>query len=67
DVASNQSAGMDRVEPGDSANSYVMHKLDGTQSSAGGSGSQMPLGGSALSQDDRDGIRSWIDAGALNN
>ena len=60
-------ASMDRVEPGDSLNSYVMHKLDGTHANVGGSGQQMPLGGTALSQADRDGIRAWIDAGAPNN
>jgi len=54
-----------RIDPGNSDASFVMQKLDGTQGGSGGS--QMPLGGSALSQSDRDGIRSWIDAGALNN
>lgn len=58
---------LDRIEPSDSNASYLMHKLDGTQAGAGGSGSQMPLGGPFLSQGDRDGIRAWINAGAPNN
>jgi len=58
---------MDRVEPNDSTQSYLMHKLDGTHLGVGGSGSQMPLGGPFLSQGDRDGIRAWINSGAPQN
>ena len=58
---------MDRVEPGDSTESYVMHKLDGTHASVGGSGSQMPLAGCCLDSATRDGIRAWIDEGAPDN
>lgn len=60
-------SGMDRVEPFDASNSYLMHKLDGTQTSVGGSGSQMPLLGSPLSITERNGIRAWITAGATKN
>lgn len=64
--AANVSAvGLDRIEPGDSANSFVMQKLDGTHGA--NTGSRMPLVGGYLDQDTLDGIRSWIDAGALNN
>ena len=57
-------SGINRIEPGDSANSFVMKKLDGTQGVL--EGSRMPLG-PPLDQETLDGIRSWIDAGALNN
>jgi len=64
--AANVSAvGLDRIEPGDSANSFVMQKLDGTHGA--NTGSRMPLVGGYLDQATLDGIRSWIDAGALNN
>jgi hypothetical protein len=63
---------MDRVEPGDPANSFFMHKLDGTQgmfaAGCGGScGSQMPLGDDPLSAEVRDAIREWILNGAAND
>ena len=63
---------MDRVEPSDPGNSWLMHKLDGTQDwftamcSGGFCGQQMPLGG-ALSVDVRDAIRFWISNGATND
>lgn len=66
-VTSSQLASMNRIEPGDSTLSYVMHKLDGTHLTAGGSGARMPFGCSGsgcLSQSQRDGIRAWIDSGA---
>jgi hypothetical protein len=64
--ASNVSAvGLDRIEPGDSANSFLMNKLDGDQGA--NEGQRMPYGGPYLDQATLDGIRSWIDAGALNN
>ena len=66
-VPSAQNSSMKRIEPGSSANSYVMHKLDGTQATVGGSGGQMPLNGSALSLEERNAIRGWIDDGALDN
>lgn len=51
-----------RVNPGDANNSYLIQKLEGTAAS----GSQMPLGGSPLSQTTIDAVRGWIDAGASN-
>ncbi|MBI5504774.1 MAG: hypothetical protein HY899_08215 [Deltaproteobacteria bacterium] len=52
-----------RVLPGDSASSFMMHKLDWTQDC----GSTMPFGGAKLPAGERDVIRAWIDAGALKN
>ncbi|MDO8520239.1 MAG: c-type cytochrome domain-containing protein [Deltaproteobacteria bacterium] len=61
-VDSAQDSSLKLVEPGDPDNSYLIHKLEGT-----GSGSQMPRGGSALSDEDMDRIRDWITNGAENN
>jgi len=66
-VASFELPSMNRIEPGDSSLSYVMHKLDGTHIAAGGSGARMPFGCSGsgcLSQAQLDGVRAWIDSGA---
>lgn len=49
-----------RVNPGNANDSYLIQKLEGTAAS----GSQMPLGGTPLSQTTIDAIRAWIDAGA---
>ena len=51
------------VEVGDSRYSYVWHKLNGSQSVAGGAGTRMPLG-EPLSDDDIELVGLWIDAGA---
>jgi hypothetical protein len=67
-VTSGQATPMNRIEPGDPTQSYLMHKLDGTHESAGGSGLRMPRSGPPyLSDSDRDTIRGWITAGAQNN
>jgi hypothetical protein len=58
---------MPRVSPGNPKKSYLLHKLRGTQSGAGGNGQQMPLGGSPLPPDAIDKISQWIGAGAPNN
>lgn len=57
--------GMPLVTPGDSSQSYLMYKLDGTHLGVGGSGDSMPPGLPLLDQDTRDSIRGWIDEGAL--
>ncbi len=49
-----------RVLPGDPNNSYIIHKLEGTQSV----GSRMPFGGPFLDQATIDQVRAWIQAGA---
>jgi hypothetical protein len=64
-VTSIQSALL-RVKAGEPDSSYLVHKIQGTQGTVGGSGGRMPPGGS-LSQDNVDTIRAWIAAGALNN
>jgi hypothetical protein len=71
-VASTENPSMNRVEPGDPGDSWLMYKLDGTQGwftgtcSGGFCGSRMPLGGE-LSVDVRDAIRFWIASGAAND
>ena len=39
-----QAESLNLVEPGDSAYSYLWHKLNGSQSLAGGAGTRMPMG-----------------------
>jgi hypothetical protein len=56
--------GLDIVEPGSTAKSYLHHKLVDTQVSVGGSGTNMPPG-APLGADDLATISAWIDAGAL--
>ena len=56
---------MNRVTPDEPDNSYLVHKVQGTHLNVGGSGNQMPLGRSPLTQTDIDLIRAWIEAGAL--
>jgi len=65
-VPSNQS-GLDRIEPGLPNQSYLVHKIQGTQGTVGGSGLQMPRGGTPLSQANVDIIRAWIADGAKDN
>jgi len=48
------------VAPGDPDNSYLVQKVEGTAAV----GSQMPLGGPALSQSQINDIRQWIQDGA---
>ena len=62
-VASIEVPAVNRVEPGDPDNSYLIHKLEGTQSV----GSRMPQGGPFLPQATIDMIRDWITDGAPNN
>ena len=62
-VPSSQVPSIDRIEPGNAANSHLMRKLDGTQTS----GSRMPPGGPYISQTQRDQIRAWINGGAPKN
>ncbi len=54
---------LDRVEPGDPDNSYLIHKLEGTQAV----GDRMPQGGPFLDEETIGDIRQWIADGAPNN
>jgi len=64
DVSSIEKPALKRVNPGDAANSYIIQKLEGA---AGISPARMPLGGPYLDQATIDQVKSWINAGALNN
>ena len=55
--------GLNIIEPSSPDDSYLWHKVSGTQTSVGGSGSQMPLTGD-LTSDQMDLIEEWILAGA---
>lgn len=62
-VASGEVVTLQRVQPGNAGNSYLIHKLEGTQAV----GSRMPLGGPFLDQTTIDRVRAWINSGAPNN
>ncbi|WP_437623292.1 hypothetical protein [Sorangium sp. So ce1151] len=70
---SRASSGMPRITAGDPANSFLMHKLDGTLScgdlecAADSCGDPMPYGGEPLPAAERDAIRRWIQQGAKVN
>lgn len=67
DVAAQEVPALKRVQPFFPDSSYLVHKIQGTQGSVGGSGGRMPLGGAPLSNEEIATIRAWITAGALNN
>jgi hypothetical protein len=54
------------VKPGSPEESYLLHKLLGSQAQAGGSGARMPTG-SSLPQTQISLIQQWISAGANEN
>jgi hypothetical protein len=62
-VKSTGAAALNYVTAGDSAASYIINKLEGTQVEAGGGGGMMPQGG-MLSADEIATIAAWIDEGA---
>ena len=62
--SSTQVVGKNLVEAGSSTDSYLVAKLRGTHLEFGGTGGQMPAGGSPLAQDDIAMVVSWIDSGA---
>ena len=66
-VRSNESSLL-RVAPGEPDNSYLVHKIQGTQvTEGGGCCDRMPLERLPLSAAQIETIRSWIAAGAENN
>ena len=60
-VMSPQFTDMNHVEAGSPDDSYLWHKINGTQKDVGGSGARMPLGGQ-LGQKETDAIGAWITA-----
>ena len=54
-----------RVVANNSANSYLVKKLEGTQGN--GNGQRMPLNSAALDNIDLTNIKNWINTGAPNN
>jgi uncharacterized protein (TIGR03118 family) len=59
-VSSQEVASLKRVLPGNPDSSYIVRKLEGTQSV----GERMPFGGPYLDQATIDQVREWIQAGA---
>ena len=57
-VPSSGNAAVNRVEPGQPDNSYLVQRIDGTVTP------RMPLGGAPLSTEEIDAIRQWILDGA---
>jgi hypothetical protein len=62
--ASSERPGLARIKPGDPDNSYLFRKISGGPDIVG---ARMPLGGRAVVDADRELLRQWIAAGALNN
>lgn len=55
------------VSPGNSEESYLWHKLNGTHRDVGGSGVRMPYNLPQLPQDKLDLVKKWINEGAQGN
>ena len=66
-VASAQLPTMDRITPGQPGQSYLIHKLEGTHASVGGSGGRMPAGAAPLAPPVIAVIRRWVMEGAARN
>ena len=62
-VASDDIPGMNLIEPNEPDNSYLLHKLKGTQADVGGAGGLMPIG-PPLDDADLQLFEDWISAGA---
>ncbi|BFM08297.1 hypothetical protein [Halioxenophilus aromaticivorans] len=56
-----------RVNPGAPSESYIVHKLQGSQAEAGGIGDRMPYMAPPLSSKQLQLIETWISQGAQNN
>lgn len=56
-----------RVKPGAPDESYLVHKIQGTQLDAAGGGLRMPADGEPLTAAEIAMIRAWIAAGAKND
>jgi hypothetical protein len=66
-VAALELPAMQRIRAGQPDASYVIHKLQNTHKTVGGSGDRMPLGSAPLSQAQIDLIRTWVANGAPRN
>jgi hypothetical protein len=62
-VNSTEVPALKRVSPGSPSTSYLVHKIEGSQSV----GARMPLGSPPLSAADIQKIKDWITQGAKNN
>lgn len=63
-IDANELSTFKRVAPGNAADSYLYMKLAGDPRVIGG---PMPGDGTTLTATEIDGVRQWIDAGALDN
>ncbi|MCI0658991.1 MAG: hypothetical protein L0170_18210 [Acidobacteria bacterium] len=66
-VPSQEAPGLKRIDPGSSVSSYLVAKLEGNQTTVGGTGDRMPLGSPPLDPIEIQVIREWIDQGAQDN
>lgn len=66
-IAAQEVPGMSRIAPGNPDQSYLVHKIQGTQATVQGSGQRMPLGAAPLTAAQIETIRRWITAGAPDN
>jgi len=64
EVPSDDVPSMNLIEPGDLTNSYLWHKLQGTQADVGGTGQQMPRGAAPMDSALLDMVQTWIEEGA---
>jgi hypothetical protein len=55
---------MDRVEPGEPDQSYLVHKIEDTHLDVGGMGFAMPNFSDLLGEEEIDMVREWIEQGA---
>ena len=55
---------MDRVEPGEPDQSYLVHKIEDTHLSVGGMGWAMPNFSDLLAAEDIQLVRDWVEQGA---
>jgi Ca2+-binding RTX toxin-like protein len=62
-VASSEVPSLKRIKPGDDDNSYLVHKIEGTQTVGG----RMPLNSTPLSAANIALIRRWVVEGATNS
>lgn len=62
--ATGDSVGLNRVEPGEPDNSYLIHKLQGEPGILGTPGGRMPAGGDPLDAGLIQMVRDWITFGA---